>query len=1528
MKVNVVSPTTPNAVLTATAPAPSVTTVKAPAATNLPTSAQHPPFPSTSTPGVLGVHWSGGFQLSCLAQASEACAFSAPGDVTSDYSYYKEILIGKALSSSDCAKQVRCYSAEEKRRHGLDANLAAEGATYDTRTGDCFAEFGVNYIRDNYVGEAFVGCMFNAPEEPEITPFNSDGCAMQMRCQGCTFDSDHYYMISSSMTVEECAAACVAQAGCAGLTTFAAAGQQQQRVGWCYGFNLVSPSKASTKENAEMDTWFKNCTAGTAAKPTGRSTAITRITDTTTTTITTATAVEAVATRRKTDCEFTFSECTELCETAEGRDVTVTRIPTEGGKACPMLSDVPDCTPGDGFCPVLQHSTSTTTTTTTTTTPTLTTTTNTATPTATLTTTTNTATPTATLTTTTNTATHTPTTTTTATPTAKTAAQYAGCASYGTYNLLPYGTFNLYFDNFSGCKAALPDLNAGLPEGTPKWVGCQGPFAIDEYLPYFASTNNCEAALPDLNAVLPAGTPKWVGCGNRENKKEAHFRSVPYFNTSHTCKAALPALNAALAPTTTITTPTTSGNDNAYGPTGDDDITSTTITPATIATPTTTATVSRSVLSTATPGGRTTTTPTTTASLSGSSTATHSGRGSTTTTAGGLSRACQDLKVDGVAWHDSENVPFHCQWYAMGNNCARYGSGRAWQGYTANQACCSCGGGVEGHFAITALSFRGFKHPSDLQDTSTIQTQLAAVAANILDPSVVVVGLRLATTNCAAPDGANVSTEAAAPTTGTCKLTAYLLLHARGPNSALETSVVEAVVAGAIRDKVLGFTICQPVHCTTHYAYAANTTAIDPNNLDYSVIQRLRPEWLRATTAATRATSTSLAALAANVPGTTSTNAVLFATCAVLACCLLVGLVIGATVRANDRKRQRISKPIQLDTLRDMGGGHAAVNAMGSFAKATTVNAAFAGPDPVPNSSHFISSDDTNGSPHYTNIDESAAAKLERPKTRERDEDGTAGGAISANLVSADLSEGKISDEDITSLEQSLMYTDADNLLHSPSLNLSCNLNGHVTHHVQFSNKTSPSAHSPTSAQATGSSMAPAFDVGLPAQLAKWLDDCTKDRPTLDAAMFSAAKVFNRTVLQLLTQKGGRLTAINELKQTLLHVCIIHYEEPNAKPCLNMAQFLLRHQLDVNAQDMQGGTALMYACRKGSAAMVQLLLGCGASASVQDSTLMTAYMFAVVADSGAVLQVLLETCAATYEATQDDVGRSALHWAVLVKSHDCFRLLIEDPITDVCVRDDKGETVLHYLARSTKTSDILKILLFDIRPNVLIHLSQLISAMDQTVAMLADDEGNRAFLAQYIAALKRAIDDHDGTRPTRPAAVNKKLKHPNPVVATSADAKATSRTTGLAALGMAVPKTDHSQARRRSATNDPPASSSSDSGLDDSANSGDGTPSTSLLASRCKAMKNRPAPRQAYHRSYRSRTKQKQTVLQKTVTELSEQNTQLVRILARVKQEAEELRGVMDVQEYLESSCGSNEEHDVAMPKCMLPGTTEGSTTI
>jgi len=53
---------------------------------------------------------------------------------------------------------------------------------------------------------------------------------------------------------------------------------------------------------------------------------------------------------------------------------------------------------------------------------------------------------------------------------------------------------------------------------------------------------------------------------------------------------------------------------------------------------------------------------------------------------GGGSKPCTDVP----GWHDADGTQYNCQWYSRFRRCQRYGDLYRNFGYTANEACCVC----------------------------------------------------------------------------------------------------------------------------------------------------------------------------------------------------------------------------------------------------------------------------------------------------------------------------------------------------------------------------------------------------------------------------------------------------------------------------------------------------------------------------------------------------------------------------------------------------------------------------------------------------------------------------------------------------------------------------------------------------------------------------------------------------------------------------------------------------------------------
>ena len=58
---------------------------------------------------------------------------------------------------------------------------------------------------------------------------------------------------------------------------------------------------------------------------------------------------------------------------------------------------------------------------------------------------------------------------------------------------------------------------------------------------------------------------------------------------------------------------------------------------------------------------------------------------------------CEDYTTtSGTEWHDSGGSEYNCEWYSEDDNCETHEDDYEYDGYTAKDACCACGGGTTG----------------------------------------------------------------------------------------------------------------------------------------------------------------------------------------------------------------------------------------------------------------------------------------------------------------------------------------------------------------------------------------------------------------------------------------------------------------------------------------------------------------------------------------------------------------------------------------------------------------------------------------------------------------------------------------------------------------------------------------------------------------------------------------------------------------------------------------------------------------
>ncbi|XP_067670449.1 ankyrin repeat domain-containing protein 34A-like [Haliotis asinina] len=142
------------------------------------------------------------------------------------------------------------------------------------------------------------------------------------------------------------------------------------------------------------------------------------------------------------------------------------------------------------------------------------------------------------------------------------------------------------------------------------------------------------------------------------------------------------------------------------------------------------------------------------------------------------------------------------------------------------------------------------------------------------------------------------------------------------------------------------------------------------------------------------------------------------------------------------------------------------------------------------------------------------------------------------------------------------------------------------------------------------------------------------------------------------------------MRTPLIHAIFLSKDDVRA----HVVRLLLRYGSDVNAQDAEGRTALMYACMEdGKVDSVRLLIRCKkCDPNIQDREGYTALMHAAVSGNTAGIRIL------TNHANTKNVlkinavskqGLSALELAVKLRLSDVCKVLVQEGCADTCVKD-------------------------------------------------------------------------------------------------------------------------------------------------------------------------------------------------------------------------------------------------------------------
>lgn len=184
-------------------------------------------------------------------------------------------------------------------------------------------------------------------------------------------------------------------------------------------------------------------------------------------------------------------------------------------------------------------------------------------------------------------------------------------------------------------------------------------------------------------------------------------------------------------------------------------------------------------------------------------------------------------------------------------------------------------------------------------------------------------------------------------------------------------------------------------------------------------------------------------------------------------------------------------------------------------------------------------------------------------------------------------------------------------------------------------------------------------------------DDLAIDVPRTAESLRAAVKEHDVATVEWLLGKDVQVDAVDELGRTAL-MQAIEQKDPG------MAQVLLEGGADPRAVDAEGGTVLYHAIRRGEVSVVKTLLERGADADGTTSEGGGLFAYAVAEGRTASAQLLLNAGASQLGGAAD--GRPVvIHAAERMADWLLERIL--EMGGDVDARDERGETVMHAIAR-------------------------------------------------------------------------------------------------------------------------------------------------------------------------------------------------------------------------------------------------------
>jgi len=162
---------------------------------------------------------------------------------------------------------------------------------------------------------------------------------------------------------------------------------------------------------------------------------------------------------------------------------------------------------------------------------------------------------------------------------------------------------------------------------------------------------------------------------------------------------------------------------------------------------------------------------------------------------------------------------------------------------------------------------------------------------------------------------------------------------------------------------------------------------------------------------------------------------------------------------------------------------------------------------------------------------------------------------------------------------------------------------------------------------------------------------------------------------------------LSPIRETLLLTCIEDVNHPDDRNSLMITaqngledgtRLLLDKNVDTNAKDKSGSTALHHATKSGNEAIVKLLLSRGSDRNVKDKSGRTALQYTTKCRNKNIIKLLLDQ--QVQKNAKNQSGRTALHHAMKKGYEDIVRPLLGGGV-DQKVKNKSGRTALRHATK-------------------------------------------------------------------------------------------------------------------------------------------------------------------------------------------------------------------------------------------------------